>query len=230
MEPRIASIGLNIIIFSLAFIVISLIEGMEILLGVSFTSLLLGIIFLTIGVTYIEPLEKMLKESFQLSLNILNKLVEDTRLVDSNIVFTCTEPFTAIIISKKNLPCDKLSPGVGVYGETPYIMIPYTSETKEGEWVNLHIEGLRSRLRSEILGKFSLAKDIEIIPKSNEVTIILHDMYREITEYAKNPFNPVKIILAKILSETIKGGIVIEREEISGNTYRVEVKFRGFES
>ena len=227
MEYRYLLAGINISLVSIVFIVFGIFSGNSIVLGVSLSTLVLGILLVTIGLTYIPPLRELLK-TYSNDLTIFaNKLLEDSGLVSSHEIRICyNKDIIQAVFANGAIDCRKVLPGIGVADNVSYISFPIKdlvsvleTEYSIGEGVDL-----RDYLRDILVNRFVVSRDIIINRENGVFKIKLWSLSRDAIDLLNKPFNPIRIIVPVFVSRFFEKNITVMDEEIVGNNYIIKIK------
>ncbi len=226
MDYRYVIIGINIIALSIAYILLSLGSPYESLLGIGFSTFLLGLILLIIGITYVEPLDKLYQSFYNIMYDLFSLLLEDSGLLYTAQIKTCFKNDVALLlVSGKNVECDSVNSGIGVIGGSPYIALPISHfiDTSIAQ-TSTSSPDIESLIRTYITGYLHMAKDVSLSHNKNQIKVELYGVRKEILSTMKNPINPTKIILLSLLTLAYAKGLRVIDEKIVEDSYSLSVE------
>ncbi len=227
MEYRYLLAGINISLVSIVFIVFGIFSNNSIVLGTSLSTLVLGILLTTIGLTYIPPLHELLK-NYSNDLTIFaNKLLEDSGLVSNHEIRICySNDIIQAVFTNGAIDCKKVLPGVGVVNNVSYISFPVKdlvsvleTEYSIGEGVDL-----RDYLRDILVNRYIISRDIIVDKEDGVFKIELWSLTKDARDLLNKPVNPVRIIVPVCVSRFFERNISVVDEEIVGNHYIIKMK------
>ncbi len=225
MDYRYVVIGLNIIVLSGGFIIISLIQGLEILLGISFSALILGIVILFIGLTYVEPLDKLYRASYRVISILFTKVLEDTNLIYGATIRTCLSDSNLLLLGQKGISCEEVYPGIGVVKGRAFIAVPLSMivpiEVSGEETIDEY--GLESIIRERIVSMYNLCRDVRVEKKENTLRITFYGLRKEVLDLIRKPINPLKFLVLGIVSLSLRREVVFRNEEVIEDNYVQEI-------
>lgn len=228
MDYRYVVVGVNIIALSIGFIVIALLEKLELILGASLSILLLGIIVLTIGLTYVEPLDKLYRSSYRIISLMFSKILEDSNLIYNNVIRTCLSDKNLLLVSQQGVNCRDAYPGIGVVDGKPFIAIPLSmiSPTflEQGTVGHLDEYEIESIVRSNILLAYNMGRDVKVNIEKDDLFITFYGLRKEVIDMVRKPINPIKVLIAAIISTYTGREVIMKSDEIIEDNYTVHLK------
>ncbi|MCD6209114.1 MAG: hypothetical protein J7J67_02880 [Thermoproteales archaeon] len=227
MEHRYVLAGSNAIIVSAVFIAFAALNGDTTILGVSIATLILGIVLLSIGSTYEEPIKDVLKPYVKDLTLFVNTVFEDSGIIKNLHTTVCLQGGEALIIfSEKSLPCRNLRAGLGIVNDAAYIGIPskYLFNQREAADALKKPPDLEDTLRFDLVEKYSLCRDLELSLDNDIIRLKLLSLTSAASEYLTSPLNPVKIAALLSVAKNLQKPIELVREEIAGNNYILEMR------
>ncbi|MCD6195866.1 MAG: hypothetical protein J7J82_03690 [Staphylothermus sp.] len=223
MDYRYVIIGLNILAISTGFVIISILQNLEVLLGISFSVMILGVIILSIGLTYVEPLDKLYRASYRIISLLFTKILEDSDLLYGGVVKTCLGDKNLLVLSHRRVSCNDVYPGIGVVGGKVFIAIPLSMLTSsyplEGSGNVIDEYSLESIFREKIIHEYNICKDIRVEKTGDEVKITYYGLRKEVIDLVKKPVNPLKYISIALLSVVSNREAVFKEEELVEDNY-----------
>ena len=227
MEYRYLLAGINISLVSIVFIVFGIFSGNSIVLGVSLSMLILGILLTTIGLTYVPPLHDLLK-TYSNDLTVFaNKLLEDSGLVSSHEIRICySKDIIQAVFANGAIDCGKVLPGIGIVNNVSYISFPVKdivsvleTEYSIGEGVDL-----RDYLKDILVNRYVVSRDIIVDRENGVFKIELWSLTKDARDLLNKPINPIRIIVPVFVSRFFEKNIIVIDEEIVGNNYIIKMK------
>ncbi len=230
MEARYVIAGAIGTVVSSVFAVYALLSGNSMVLGVSLSTLILGITVLTLGLTYVEPLGELLKK-YSKDMNMLvTRFLEDSGIIGNYRFKLCVKDGKYYAVySSSNVKCGNVNSGVGVSDSAVYLAIPLTNlslsigEAGEAE----EIPNIRDYLESILTKTFNICRSIVAKASGKEVHIELIALSREAVELMRSPVNPVRATVALAVSKYFRKPVEIAEEDIVENNYTVKLKVVG---
>lgn len=227
MEHRYVLAGSNAIIVSAVFIAFAALNGDTTILGVSIATLILGIVLLSIGSTYEEPIKDILKPYVKDLTLFINTVFEDSGIIKNLHTIVCLQGGEALIIfSEKGLPCRNMRAGLGIVNDAAYIGIPskHLFEQREAADALKKPPDLEDTLKFDLVEKHSLCRDLELSLDNDIIRLKLLSLTSNAFEYITSPLNPVKIAALLSVAKNLQKPIELIREEIAGNNYILEMR------
>ena len=225
MEYRYLVAGINIALISIIFIVFSLLSSNNVVLGISISTLVLGSLLLTIGITYTPPLRDLLRIYVSDADLFINKIFEDSGLVSNHRFKICLDRGLATF-SNKNIDCRDITPGLGVVGDAIYISIPIKSliTRTTSELVPESRTELLDYLREVLVSRYGVCRDIIVEEGDDEVSVELISITSEARSLMNTPINPIRIAIPSIISRFLGRSIEVVHEEFVRGNYIVRVR------
>lgn len=227
MEYRYLLAGINILLVSIVFIVFGVFNSNSTVLGVSLSILVLGILLVVIGLTYVHPLHDLIKlYSYDLT-TFINKLVEDSGLISGHEIRICyNKENTQAVFSNGIIDCRKVLPGIGIIDNTTYISLPIKDLISNLEIEYTPVEGidLRDYLKDVIVSRYAISRDVLINKEKGVIKIEILSLTKDTGELLNKPVNPVRIIVPTLISRFFERDATIIDEEIIGSNYIIKVK------
>jgi len=214
MDKRYALLGTIILIISTPFLIISLILNLEIVVGISLSTLILGITILVIGMTFREPLVTLYTETISSYSKTLLSLLQDLSLTNADLYGCKSNIDTMVVFSKTKPRCEDISPGIGLSQDnSPYLAIP----------VNISYEVMPTPEETiiEILRSRDISRSINTYINGNHIVIELIEPRKEIIE---SPINPIRLLCIASTVYALNTSVRVVNEDIERNVYRIEVE------
>jgi len=229
VDYRYVVIGLNILAISAGFVIISILQNLEVLLGISFSIMILGVIILSIGLTYVEPLDKLYRASYRIISLLFTKILEDSDLLYGGVLRTCLNDKNLLVLGHKGVSCKDAYPGIGVVGGKVFVAIPLSMLIKsypllEGSENIIDEYTLESVIKEKIVHEYSICRDVKVERKNDVVKITYYGLRKEVIDLVKKPVNPLKYLTIALLSVASKQDALFEEEELVEDNYVQVVK------
>ncbi|RLG82186.1 MAG: hypothetical protein DRO40_08275 [Thermoprotei archaeon] len=227
MEYRYLLAGINISLISIVFIVFGIFSGNSIVLGISLSTLVLGVLLITIGLTYVPPLHDLLKTYSNDLTMFANKLLEDSGLISSHEIRICyNKDIIQAVFTNGAIDCRKVLPGIGIVDNVPYISFPVKdivsileTEYSIGEGIEL-----RDYLKDILVNRYIVSRDIIVDRENSVFKIELWSLTKDAKELLNKPVNPIRIIVPVFVSRFFERNIIVMDEEIIGNNYVIKMR------
>jgi hypothetical protein len=207
LDNRLVALGAVILVISMGFLAYGLLASYPQLSGSALSSAILGMVFMTIGLTYTDPLSSLLS-IYNKTISVpLVKLVEDLGLISGGTLQACvSEDTVTIVYARKTLPCRKIKPGLGIVDQTPYIALksqaPLLTEDLEGA-----------------LSKTGIARAVLVRNTGKNITIELHGLPLGIEGELK-PLNLYQVVIPIYTATYLGENIRLEEEEYGEDYYK----------
>jgi hypothetical protein len=224
LEYRYVISGSNILLVSILLFVIGYIFGDKILIGLSSSFMIIGIIFLSIGLTYAEPLKNFYSLSKKLYARLTNRIIEDLGLLTGMTIYACrSNDQSYIVYSKDIIKCENILEGIGISESKPYIAILFKLD--DNEYAYIKSLELKQLIEQVFIYRYGLASTVNTRVNKDSIDIEFISVNNEIIEYLKQPGNIIHgLIPLYIMLNTDKNTYVID-EDIVGNNYIIKVGF-----
>ena len=211
MDARFVALGNTIIVVSAILIAYSLMTGAGQLLGVAFSTSILGVVVLVVGVSYHEPLSESLQIYSRSLHSALVRIHEDLGFTGSSLVEGCRDGDRVyIVFSRKPIPCDRLSPGLGSSQGQPYLA--------------LLVEGFNLSNIYELVARYGVAGSITVSRRNNRISVDVVRPSRNLFSGEWAPLNLLQILVVSGIVKHYGVDIVVEKQEYSGEVYHVECR------
>ncbi len=199
MDRKYVIMGFNIVIVSLIFAIIGFTIDNYMIAGVGFSTMIYGVVILSIGASITSPLEALLETYTSISIDHYSKLLEDIGLHQKHKIYTCPDK-KLIVIAEDYLGCNKIVSGIGLAGSRPYLSIG----------TNTPVAG--SDLKT-LLVSFGFSRIVRVRRDDKGLLVELEGLNPAINKFIRGPLNPLRLmILASILSVESKSFMVIDEE------------------
>ena len=233
MEFRYVIAGVSAILISAAFVAFSVLTGNTTVLGVSLSTLVLGIVVATIGLTYTEPLGELLKHYAVDTGILLTRLLEDAGLAGQHKLLACSSGNSVLaVFSEKKIECRDVEAGIGIRNGTVYLAVPLSATSRAIESA-LSGEGearreLADYLRGVLVESLRLARDLRAyILGDGTARVELAGLSDDARRLARSPVNPLRLAVVAALAGYGGGAAEILEEEFTGSTYTVRARIGG---
>jgi len=210
--------GSVIIVISTVAVIYSLITGLEVVLGASLTTLVLGIVVLTTGLTYGEPLTKLYRTYVTVLSRLVSKVLEDSGLLGSSRFRVCLNDFK-VVISTKPVNCLETSLGFGLVNDVPYLALPLDSIPK------FEVVGsdLRDYLNEVLSREFRVCRGVNVLV-GDVYTVELLGVSEDALELIKTPPNYIRLLVLGVSAKYLGSDLELVSEDLISNNY--VVRFR----
>lgn len=226
MDYRYLVIAGNIILFSVLFIIIGFMGNIATIVGVALSMLTLGIVILVIGLAYTEPLSMLYKKYSDELNQVVVKFLEDLDLVSSHVVKSCrVDDQVFILFSKKDIECADINAGVGLTDSNVYLALPVNELILVGGQESMHGD-LPRILHLYLVTYYGLCRDVVVDTRGDEIRISLVGLPRDVVRLAKQPINPLKILIPALTTISLKSDTMVLNEELLEDTYIATLRRR----
>jgi len=211
--------GSIIILISTTAAIYSLITGLEVVLGTSLTTLVLGVVVLTTGLTFGEPLTELFRTYVRDLSRLVSKVLEDSGLLGSSRFRVCLNDFK-VVISAKSVNCSETSLGFGLVNDIPYLALPLDSISK------FEVVGsdLKDYLVEVLSRKFRVCRGVNVLGGDDGYTVELLGVSDDVLELIKSPPNYIKLLVLGMSAKYLGSDLELVSEDLISNNY--VVKFR----
>ena len=229
MEYRYVITGASIIAISTVFMIFSLLTGNNVVLGISLSTLVLGVVLLALGLTYIEPVSELMRY-YVSDLDIFTtRILEDMGIASNYRFKVCfNEGRVFAIFTNGGIKCSDINLGVGIIGDSAYVAIPLTNVVSR---IDKLLEASRPELidyvREVLVSTYGICRDVRVRRESDLVTVELILMSREAKQLMKTPINPPRMTTLSALARYFNSSVEIVEEDIVGDNYVLKVKIVG---
>ncbi|MEM0361253.1 MAG: hypothetical protein QXH57_00340 [Sulfolobales archaeon] len=221
MDLRYVVSGAIIISTSITFILYSITSNAELVLGPSLAILTLGIVVLTSGLSFREPLTEVLKLYANDLSRIISKVLEDSGLLGTHKLRVCLNELK-VVLSSKIVKCSETSLGFGLAGDTPYLALPVDlSRLGITEVVG---DDLREFLSEVISRRLKICRSVKVISSDDEYVIELNTVNETIYDLLKVPLNYLKVVVAVLTAKFLSREVELVDEELVGSNYVIKLK------
>jgi len=228
MNYKYLLIGVDIVFASLVAIGVALYNGYEMLLGVGFSLLTLGVIIAGFGITFVEPLDKFFRDAVTIYSLILSKIIEDSGLLYAK-VSACLNERVMIVVHSAEVNCNAIRAGVGVHNGKAYIAIPSPpvlgKDHVTGSRSSDTAEALEDFVRESLIKRYGVGNDVRVKVGEN-VEILYHELRPEIIDLTKKPVNPLKLVTVVLLSRFLGREVSVVSEELVEEDYRIVMRVK----
>ncbi len=219
MKEKYVLLGANIVIISELFALGAIFFGSPSVLGVSASTLILGLVILVFGATFKEPLTEALREYRSSAEVTLTRLAEDMGLVPEWVATAClvSEGRALYVVSRAPIDCSEVVPGVGLSPSSPYIgMVVHTVVPRAAG-------GVVERLLSA-MNHLSLSSRVVVKVRGEEATIEFLGVRREAADSLRYPFGMMRVLTLAHAASAVGSRVVLVREDLTGDTYVAVVR------
>ena len=192
-------LGINIVVASAILLVYGFSTGDSRLVGLSYSTLILGSVITAFSYIYTEPLLEPLLVFTKGLMNGVTAVLEDLDLLDVKPSIVKTENGYYLVYARST--SDKIDPGIGVVHGAPYLAIPL--ETWRGAPVleSLSQNSLEDALSSILVEQLRLCKSVSVEVAGNFVKTTLVGIDKRVKELAGYPVNPLAITIALLIAQ-----------------------------
>jgi len=208
-----------IVIISVITAIYSLLVGIEVVLGVSLATLVLGIVVLTTGLTYGEPLVELFKTFSRDLSRLVSKVLEDSGLLSSSKFRVCLNDLK-LVISAKPVNCLSTSLGFGLVDDVPYLAMPL-DVVKDFEVVG---NDLRDYLREVLIGRFKVCRDVNVLVDDGNYLVELRSVGDDVMWLVKSPINYVRFLVLGLSAKFLSSDLELVNEDLIGSNYLIRFK------
>lgn len=226
MDIKYVVLGINVIVFGALLAVYSYLVGSPQLLGVSSSIILVGLVLLVLGYSYVEPTTSLLIDYSRDVSRFASLLLEDLRL--SNVLpSTYVDGGKVYLVLSAAPPSSirDLSPGLNVVGGEPVLLIPLNAMFEGGVATSLY--EVESRLRERLVGEYGLCSAIELGGGDEALSVRLVGLDTRLLGGELAPLNPIDTMVITTLSGVMGKGLQFIRRVLEGSEYRAEFRVVG---
>lgn len=211
--------GSVIIAISAAAVIYSLAAGLEVVLGASLTTLVLGVVVLTTGLTYGEPLTELYRAYVKDLGRLVSKVLEDSGLLGSSRFRACSDGLK-IVMSTKPVSCSETSLGFGLVDDVPYLALP--SDSVSGFEV---VGGdLGDYLREVLSKRFRVCRGVNVLGGGGEYTVELLGVSDDASELIKSPPNYIRLLVLGMSAKYLGSDLELVGEDLISDNYVVRLR------
>ncbi len=231
MELRYVTTGSAITAIAAVFIVFGIVTNDSTVLGVSISSLVLGLVILTLGLTYVEPASELMRYYSEDLNTLVSRFLEDLGIAGNHTLRTCLSDSNFLIVySQKPLGCGEVRAGLGVLRSNPYLGVPMNGvmnhlSTPPNPGV---IEDVDDYLRDSLIKSYSICRGLRVRAGGEGNTLTLELRLNESSkQLLKSPVNLVRLVTLASLTKYFGMGVEVVNEVLTGDTYIVNVRLGG---
>ena len=227
MDIKYVIAGINLVVLGVLITIYGYLVTSTQLVGVASSIILIGIVVLVMGYTYIEPTTSLLIDYSREVSRFASLVLEDMRL--SNILpSTIVEDNKIYIVlsSVRVESIENLSTGVNLVSGEPVILIP-TDSSPLFEGATSSLYEVESRLRDKLIGEYGLCTTLELRSGDDVLSLRLIGLDSRLLEIELAPLNPLDVVVVSTLSGALGKGLFFERRVLEGNEYRAEFRVIG---
>lgn len=226
MEGRYLVSSVVITTLSTIFIVYGAAVASYQIIGVALSSMVVGVVLLTIGVTHSRPIEELLK-LYSDDLNMFaTRVLEDVGIVGSHKIKLCIEK-KAVVFSEKLVECSSVAPGVGIINGVPYVALPISSTIKV---VSKLVEGsseLAEVIRKLAIDAGGVCRTLSIYIEDGVVAVEMSELTKYAEEIMKHPVNIVRLAILASTAIHLNSNAEIVEEAATADSYRLKIRVLG---
>ena len=229
MEYRYVVTGASVTAISAVFIAFSIFTGNNVVLGVSLSTLVLGVVLLTLGLTYVEPVSELMRY-YVGDLDIfVTRILEDMGIASNYRFKVCfNEGKVFAVFTNGGIKCGDISLGVGIIGDSAYVAIPLTNVVSRiDKLLEVSRPELIDYVREVLVSTYGICRDVRVWRESNLITVELILMSREAKQLMKTPINPPRMTTLLALARYFNSSVEIVEEDIVGDNYVLKVRIVG---
>ena len=218
MEARYFIAGINIIVISLILFMVGYINGIELLMAVSSSNAILGLILTTIGLSYSIPSVKYLVRTVDTYSLLIAKILEDLGIVNP-VITLCVSDREYIVYHKGEIYCKDINPGIGLSGKNPYLAIDVS---RIAPAITYKSESIREALVNTIVNELSIGSRVLVTRSKEKIAIEITGIDRESIEVLSRPCNALHLIVPIVLYRVTGKTVSIVNEVVRGDRYSIE--------
>jgi len=221
LDIKYVLLGVNVIVLGVLMAVYSYLIMSTQLLGVSASIILVGLVVLVLGYSYVEPTTSFLIDYSREVSRFASLVLEDLRL--SNILpSTLIRDSRLYLVISNVRPEDssKLSPGINIVGGEPLLLIPINTMLETNPPSSLY--EVESRLRDRLIGEYGLCNSLVVQGGDGGLRLRLIGLDTRLLEIELAPLNPLDIIVLTTLSSVMGKALVFTRRVLEAGEYRAE--------
>jgi hypothetical protein len=223
VEWRYLAAGANVSGFSVALFILGYLTNSAMLEGIASSGLIAGVVLLVLGLTYAEPFERLYSFFSETVAGLLERLVEDSGLLDKGDIGACPRSDSVIYLihSSPAPPCRDAAPGLLVASDgSPYIGIKISRDHVYEEG----FQSLEDLLRYLAVTRYGFAKDVGVQSTENGVRVTLIGVPENIESLIGRVADPVKAVIVAATSYATRTPVSLESWRGSGGTYVFQLR------
>jgi hypothetical protein len=222
MNTRLLILAINIIAASIILLVYGFTVNDTGLIGLSYSTLILGSVIAVLSYTYSEPILEPLLMFTRGLLNGVTTILEDLDLTDAKPSIIKAHDGSYFLLYARTVS-NKIDPGIGVIHETPYLAIPLETRREIPVLEEISRDSLETVLSSILVEQSHLCKSITVDITGNYVKTTIIGANKRIKEITGHPVEPMIIIIGLILAQAMNATRVslVEKGTIPDGEYYV---------
>lgn len=221
MDLKYVISGAVITLTSTIFILYSVISDAELVLGPSLATLTVGIVVLTSGLSFREPLTEVLKLYVNDLNRIISKVLEDSGLLGTHRLRICLNDLK-VILSSKVVRCSETSLGFGLVSDTPYLALPI--DLSRLDITEVVGDDLREFLGEVLSRRLKICRSVRVFSYDDGYVIELNRVNEVVYDLLKVPLNYLKVVTAVLTAKFLGKEVEVVDEGLIGGNYVVRLR------
>lgn len=222
MNKSLLILSSNILIVSSLILLYGIINNEPSLIGVSASSILVGLVLLMFSFSVAESVINSLIEYLSLVNNALTSVIENVDLLESDFYVTRVDGELRLVMIKRGKP-EAVIPGLGVKLGEPYLAIPAENILKDVVQVDEISEGvIETNLNLVLTESLGLCSKVFVRLSERLVRVDLMGVNKVLSRFNGMPINPLKALVAvataRLLGKDLK---LSESGDTVGGVYYV---------
>ncbi len=219
MEPRYFIAGINIVLISSILFILGLTYNMDLLKAVSASNIILGIILVTIGLSYHIPSLKYLIALLDTYTSSITKTLEDMNILNP-LITLCSGDKELLVYHTGEIVCNEIMPGIGLASNKPYVSIDVSPISNVIEFKG---GSLKEMLYNVLIGDLALGSRLNVQVSDNKVVIEILELEKDLVGLVSKSSNIVHMVILPLIYRVYGRTPTIINEYVRSNRYYVEV-------
>lgn len=223
MRTGLVAVGANIAVVSALASIYGLLSGNPQLVGVGLSGIITGLAILGVGTTPREGPRESLLEALKLLLNSHASILESIDLLTHNLWIVKGDP--PLLIATLAGRAERVDPGVGVWGGSPYLAIPLSGVAEEvGGLGELSEPALRNALSDLLTVEYQVAGVVDVVLEDGVVRVSLLGVGGEFRRLQGYPLDPLVLLLLVLLYRLTGRGLRLVDYNVVGDGLELRVR------
>lgn len=196
MNKSLFILSSNILVISSFTLVYGIVNQEPSIIGVSISSILMGLVLLMLSFAVTESVINSLVEYSSLVNNALTSIIENVDLLESSLYVTHTDGELRLVMIKRGRP-ETVVPGLGVKLGEPYLAIPVEEVLKEVTQVDeISERTIETNLNFVLVESLGLCDRVGVKLTGRLIRVDLININKVLKRFNGTPLNPLNALVA----------------------------------
>lgn len=225
MNKSLLILSSNILVISSFTLIYGIVNQEPSLVGVSISSILMGLVLLMFSFAVTESVINSLVEYSSLVNGALTSIIENVDLLESDFYVTRVDGELRLVIIKRGRP-EAIIPGLGVKLGEPYLAIPVEEVLKEVTQVDeISEKTIETNLNSVLVESLGLCGRVTVKLTGKLIRVDLININKVLKRFNGMPLNPLNTLVAVATARIIGKDLRLSDsgDAVGGSYYVFEV-------